>query len=536
MTLENTRLLIVVDNADYRQHLTKAGLTQKLFDQPSELLSEAHWHIFNAAMYWRSQLQEVAIFSAYSAEAYSLATDIGIQLIGSGIPAPEDIPISPHKQIRLVADFCPTHIVMCTPAIAILSWANRNHIPSVVLLSDWQEPLNWIQRWQHAHLIKQLNTESIHWVGSHGVYGCKILAASGINPHKLIPWEWPQPELPQQYHPKQLRYDPGTIELIYTGTLRLSAGVGDLLLALSHLQQKGTDVHLNFLYETAATSRQRPQPKAQLSQPIRDEILGEAVLRKLLAGDAIETGIISDDIIGETLAEENLTTATAEKKGIELERDLEILRSQVQQLNLSEYVSFTPAPAEKRLLEYMRAADLVVIPGDDRERLSAITPVSADRTGNGPSGNSKSGNDPLGNGRPGTNNLYLAMAARTPIVASDHPHLSLHLVHGINAMIFPAGNAKSMAHRIERLLSQPQLYAQISDALGVALSTLKVPARWPELIDYWLSSGAHMPDGPENHQRLFNWAFSSGRYRSIPHLQKQADFLKASSKGAQPLD
>jgi glycosyltransferase involved in cell wall biosynthesis len=179
----------------------------------------------------------------------------------------------------------------------------------------------------------------------------------------------------------------------------------------------------------------------------------------------------------------------------------------------------------------MRAADLVVIPGDDRERLSTITPVSADQTsngqtangqiGNGQTGNGQTGNGQTGNGQLRTNHLHLAMAARTPIVASDHPHLSPHLVHGINAMIFPAGNAKSMAHRIERLLSQPQLYAQISDALGVALSTLKVPARWPELVDYWLSSAVHLPDGPKNQQRLFNWAFSSGRYRSLSHLSKK---------------
>jgi glycosyltransferase involved in cell wall biosynthesis len=519
MKLENTRLLIVVDNADYRQHLASAGLTQMLFDQPAEHLSEENWHIFNAAVAWRSQLQEVAIFSAYSQEAYSTATDIGLQLIGSGIPDPEHIPISPRKQIQLVADFCPTHIVMCTPSVSILNWANRNRIPSVVLLCDWQEPLNWLQRWQHARLIRQLNCESVHWVGSHGVYGCKILAGNGINPRKIIPWEWPQPDLPERYQPKQLRYDLDVVELVYVGTLRMSAGVGDLLLALNHIRQKGTAVHLNIIHKTTDKSRRSAHHKTPLSQPLRDEILGEAVLRKLLAGESIATGIDEADLPDDSAPSIRPFSLPAElaQEGIDelarnLDRDLETLRSQIQQLNLTECISLIPDPAETELLEYVRKADVAVIPGDDRARLSA-TSASSPRTTH------------YSDRTKGTASLDLAMAARTPIIASDHPHLSEHLVHGVNAMIFPAGNAKSMAHRIERVLSQPQLYAQISEALGVSLSTMKVPARWSELIDYWLNSKTHTPESKNNQQQLCNWAFSSGRYRGIPSLQHQTPVL-----------
>jgi glycosyltransferase involved in cell wall biosynthesis len=521
MKLENTRLLIVVDNADYRQHLANAGLTQMLFDQPADHLSEENWHIFNAAVAWRSHLQEVAIFSAYSQEAYSTATDIGLQLIGSGIPGPESILISPRKQIQLVADFCPTHIVMCTPSVSILNWANRNRIPSVVLLCDWQEPLNWLQRWQHARLIKQLNRESVHWVGSHGVYGCKILAGSGIKPRKIIPWEWPQPELPEQYQPKQLRYDPDIVELVYIGSLRMSAGVGDLLLALNHIRQKGTAVHLNLIYRITDKPRISSH-KTPLSQPLRDEILGEAVLRRLLAGESIETGINEDALLSNpepssrpvALCAE-LSQESVDELARNLDRDLETLRSQIQQLNLTECISLIPEPSEEALLEYVRKADVAVIPGDDRARLSssALSQQAANRTAR----------------TQGTESLNLAMAARTPIIASDHPHLSEHLVHGVNAMIFPAGNAKSMAHRIERILSQPQLYAQISEALGVSLSAMKVPARWSEIIDYWLNSKTRTPTSKDNQQQLCNWAFSSGRYRGIPPLRNQIPLLRSPS-------
>ena len=116
--------------------------------------------------------------------------------------------------------------------------------------------------------------------------------------------------------------------------------------------------------------------------------------------------------------------------------------------------------------------------------------------------------------------LPLAMATRTPIIASDHPLLQEHLCHGINAMIFPAGNAKSMAHRIERIMAQPQLYAQLSEALETPLPSLQIPARWTDVIEHWLQSDNHSPAGTLHYQQLCNWAFSSGRYRGTQPKQQ----------------
>lgn len=491
MNLKDARLLIVMEKADYRTYFGNSAhsasssinrpfwsedqswlqdwvaqaLFEQSFDQPFEPsfehvvsqsfdpslaqslgdLNVADLHILRAAAYWRSQLQDVAIFSMYSATPYTLDTSIGIRLMGSGV-LPSDGAIRKSQQNRLVADFCPTHIVFCTPAVAALSWANRNRIPSVALLSDWQEPLGWQQRRHHARLIQQLNCDSIAWIGSHGIPACRILAASGISPRKLIPWEWPQRELPEQYPPKQLRSDRGRCDLLYAGAIGENSGIGDLLLALTHLRQRGTIVHLKLIH-----------------------------LNQLYASDPLMT----------------LET--------EADSDWLGLRSQIQSLNLSDCVTLIPTQlistqpisilARQKLLNFMRAADLVVMPSYDSDSLSAT--ASDDLT---------------------LQTIYCAMATRTPIVAANHSDFNKHLLHGVNAMIFPAGNAKSMAHRIERVMSQPQLYAQISETLDVALHTLKVPASWTTLVDSWLNSGDKMPAASDNFQRLCNWAFSSGRY------------------------
>ncbi len=461
MRLEEARLLIVVEDTDYRaymsgelegeqiasifsQQIDGSGLPNRLYTHPNA----ADWHVLHAAAYWRSHVQEVGICSLYAPTPYSDVSQLGVRLIGSGLPAsPRNANSSAtgrdsnarsaavegaksknkakdaagdRERIRLVADFCPTHIVFHTPNYAVLSWATRNQIPSVVLLSDWQEPLGWRQQWQHAKLIKQLNHESVAWVGSHGAHACKILEASGISPRKLIPWSWPQAACSKRYPAKPLRYDLTAINLAYSGSLRTAVGVSDLLRAVSHLHSKGTSVHLSLIGPSAD------------------------------------------------------------------EQSLQVRQRQAQQLGIAECITFVFENAEAAIREKLRAADLVVIPGYDRNRASDIS-----------------------------NCLRIAMSTRTPLIATDHPHYKEHLLHGVNAMIFPAGNAKSMAHRIERIMSQPQLYNQLSEALEISLQAIKVPAQWAELIDRWLHSDKEMSAGADNHQSLCNWAFSSGRYQAI---------------------
>lgn len=541
MKLEKARLLIVLERGDYRTHLNQ--LLEQAFDQavtkvfghidsdqpeiglapsdqpirtelprtlpilqpeePSTTGADAELgaidlYVLEAANYWRSHLQEVAIFSIHSVEPYSKVSATGVRLMGGGLQPAASADTAneterERKIVRLIADYCPTHLVICTPSGAVLGWANRNQIPSVVLLRDWQEPLGWKQRWWHRTLINHLNHDSVAWVGSHGAYACKILEASGISDRKLIPWGWPQPELFEQHSAKPLRYRRDRTELVYVGAMNASAGVSDLLQAVGHLQQKGHAVHLSLICQTF--QKKQPSDQWPSRRPVKpkdkaDEILGQpSSLVSSLATASLPDKIQAshpDNILGKPI-EANQAPQHQEliQLDTQLGKNLAQLRKQIEQLNLSECITVVPALSESALIAKIRAADLIVIPNVDRD-WPTTTPPS----------------------------LHLAMAARTPVIAADCPHFSQHLLHGVNAMIFPVGNAKSMAHRIERVMGQPQLYKQLSEALEVTVSTLNVPAQWAELIDYWLNSAADMPAGADNHQRLCNWAFSSGRYQT----------------------
>ncbi len=423
MNLEDTRLLIVVEDADYRAPLSSVFMPERLDEQLAGRVSPVDIHILTAAMTWALQLQAVTIFSCYSSEPYAVSTYLGIQLAASGVSTAEARRGGPDINRRLllqVADFCPTRIVMCMRSLDILKWAARNKIRTLTLLSSWQEASGWFEQWQHRQLVRSLNRNIVNWVGGCGVQLSKQLASSGIHPGKVIPWEWARPQLPNQYSPKTMRDHGNAVELVYVSELDEQAGMNDLLKASIQLRRNGYTVSLQIIRDTS-----------NYTSPVKTD-------------------------------------------------ETTWLETQVQALDLTDSVTIWAGLTSEQMLLRVRAADVAVIP------------LPPDRPQQAP---------PLG--------VALAMTTCTPIVACDHENLDNHLLHGVNAISFPPGNPKSIAHRIERVMGQSGLYAQLSESSKRTLATTEAPARWQSLIEGWLR------DTPYDQQHLSNFALSSGRYQSV---------------------
>ena len=86
--------------------------------------------------------------------------------------------------------------------------------------------------------------------------------------------------------------------------------------------------------------------------------------------------------------------------------------------------------------------------------------------------------------------LYEALAARTPVIASDHPMFAGHLVHGESAMIFRAGRPRALANAIAELLSNTALYARISAGSPAAWHHMQTPVKWGEMVARWTRGSA----------------------------------------------
>jgi glycosyltransferase involved in cell wall biosynthesis len=102
--------------------------------------------------------------------------------------------------------------------------------------------------------------------------------------------------------------------------------------------------------------------------------------------------------------------------------------------------------------------------------------------------------------------IYEALAARTPIIASDHPMFRGALVDERSALIFPAGEPGALASAIRRLSLDGELYARLSRNSEAAWQALQLPVSWGDLLEKWLS------DTQADRGWLREHRFNSGLY------------------------
>jgi len=133
-------------------------------------------------------------------------------------------------------------------------------------------------------------------------------------------------------------------------------------------------------------------------------------------------------------------------------------------LGLSEQVKFAGVIPNEDVPEAMRQADAVVIPS--RHEYPEGLPLT----------------------------IYEALAARTPIIASDHPMFRGTLVDEQSALVFPATNSEALAGAIRRLHRDRDLYARLSRNSAEAWHALQLPVTWGDLIEKWLSGDSDNRD------------------------------------------
>jgi glycosyltransferase involved in cell wall biosynthesis len=102
--------------------------------------------------------------------------------------------------------------------------------------------------------------------------------------------------------------------------------------------------------------------------------------------------------------------------------------------------------------------------------------------------------------------IYEALAARTPIIASDHPMFCGALTHEQSALVFPAANVDALTSAIRRLAGDVELYARLSANSEQAWQALQLPVSFGDLLGKWVS------DGPADRQWLWEHRLGSGLY------------------------
>lgn len=85
------------------------------------------------------------------------------------------------------------------------------------------------------------------------------------------------------------------------------------------------------------------------------------------------------------------------------------------------------------------------------------------------------------------NVIFETLAARTPLVASDHPAWIGRLTDGRDALIFREGDPGDLARQVARIAGDAELYAALSRNAAAALDSLYVGTSWYELVDLFVA-------------------------------------------------
>jgi glycosyltransferase involved in cell wall biosynthesis len=84
--------------------------------------------------------------------------------------------------------------------------------------------------------------------------------------------------------------------------------------------------------------------------------------------------------------------------------------------------------------------------------------------------------------------IYEALCSRTPIIASNHPMFRDKLVHTVNSLVFPSGDAIALAASVETLTQSSEMYEQFSRLSRDTWKDLQIPVKWGDFIKIWISN------------------------------------------------
>ena len=217
------RLTIVQYAGDYREAFNRLRLGGKQTYQAQRYSVDCVGEI-------AERVDELTVICALTEEAYDEILPNGVRAIGGGFQQ--------GFRLALLAPLldraAPTRLWVSTPLPPVLNWAIKRKIPTIAVLADSFNNTGlkeWIKK---KRLAGMLNKPEIRWVANHGLNACLSLQGIGVNPEKIIPWDWPASSRPSDFSARELRPS-GPFTVLYVGSVSNAKGVGDLLEAASQL-------------------------------------------------------------------------------------------------------------------------------------------------------------------------------------------------------------------------------------------------------------------------------------------------------------
>lgn len=229
------RLLIVQYLGDYRQVF-------KQLVSGKEETYHAQKYSVEAVAKIANKIEEVATLCCLTQEPYNEKLENGVRVIGTGFKDK----VNGKKLVQLVEEYQPTHLVVRTPNTDLLHWAIQKKVKTLAVLADSFKTQGFRNKIHNYQLVRLLNHPQIDWVGNHGITASISLTHIGVNPNKIIPWDWPSQISPADFPAKQFPSNQKNWTIFYVGSLIEAKGLGDTITAISHLKRQGLSVQLKI--------------------------------------------------------------------------------------------------------------------------------------------------------------------------------------------------------------------------------------------------------------------------------------------------
>jgi glycosyltransferase involved in cell wall biosynthesis len=171
---------------------------------------------------------------------YQKSLPSGVHCIGM----PNDLLSSADlRQLReFLKTWGPTTVVVRTPLRQLIADCLKANWRVFPILADSFRDASWRKTLSNWRLARLLNHPSIEFVANHQVPACQDLVRLGVDPAKVVPWDFPCELKPTDNPAKTGVRSAGQISVMYVGSVNENKGVGDFIKAVAQLNRSNTKV------------------------------------------------------------------------------------------------------------------------------------------------------------------------------------------------------------------------------------------------------------------------------------------------------
>ena len=243
------RVLLIQFAGDYREGYTR------LISGGGETYHSQHYSAEKTAEIGR-KFGHIGVLCCCGNSPYDETMDNGVRAMGAGLSGAN---FRPEPIIAKIKEFQPTHIILTAPFPELLTWSLNQGFEvlpcfadsftlSTIGLSPIKKLKRTIKHRLHCRrLASRLNSPRIRWVSNHNIKACKDLERIGVDPRKIVPWDWAQTVVPETYGPKSGPSPGERWKIVYVGAIGELKGVGDAIEGLAELKRRGRDAEFRVI-------------------------------------------------------------------------------------------------------------------------------------------------------------------------------------------------------------------------------------------------------------------------------------------------